>query len=59
MTQPKIGTTAQIAPTDLKPIVEHGESPASIILAISILISILVSSITGLVQVIVTTRSCR
>ncbi len=49
----------QIAPTDLKPIVEHGESPTSIILALAILISILTTGITGLVRVIVMTKSCR
>lgn len=59
MIQSKIGTTAQIAPTDLKQIVEHGESPTSVILAIAILILILITGITRLVQVIVVTRSCR
>jgi hypothetical protein len=44
---------------DVKPIVEYGESPAAITLSIAILISILVSSITKLVQVIMMTRSVR
>jgi hypothetical protein len=52
-------SVAQMSPIDPKPIVEHGESPTSIILAIAILISILVSGITGLVRVIVVTRSGR
>lgn len=42
-----------VAPIDPKPIVEQGESPTAIILAIAILISTLVGSITGLVRVIV------
>jgi hypothetical protein len=52
MTQPKLSTTAQIAPADIKPIVEHGESPASIILSIAILLSILFGGLTWLVYVI-------
>jgi hypothetical protein len=52
MTQSKTGTTAQIAPTDIQPIVEHGESPASIILSIAILLSILFGGLTWLVYVI-------
>jgi len=42
-----------IAPIDSKPIIEHGESPTAIILAIAILISMVVGSITELVRVIV------
>ena len=41
-----------IAPIDPKPIVEHGESPTAIILAIAILIAILFGSMTGLVGVV-------
>jgi hypothetical protein len=55
MHQPKPVTTqtiSQIAPTDLKPIVEHGESPASIILSIAILLSILFGGLTWLIYVI-------
>lgn len=48
----------QIAPIDPTPIIES-ESPTAIILAIAILISMLVGSITGLVRVIVVTRSSR
>jgi hypothetical protein len=48
----KSQSVAQIAPTDLKPIVEHGESPTSIILAIAILLSILFGGLTWLVYVI-------
>jgi hypothetical protein len=47
-----------IAPIDPTPIVQS-ESPTAVILAIAILISILISGITGLVRVIVMTRSCR
>lgn len=42
-----------IAPINPKPVVEQGESSTAIILAIAILISILVGSITELVRVIV------
>lgn len=59
MTQPKIATTSQITHTDIKPIVEHGESPTSIILAIAILISTFTASLTGLVQVLMNARSYR
>jgi hypothetical protein len=44
---------------DLVPLIEHGESPTAIILAITILISISVSAITGLVRVIVVTKTSR
>ncbi len=47
-----------IAPIDPMPIVQSN-SPTAVILAIAILISILVSSITGLVLAIVMTRSRR
>jgi hypothetical protein len=50
--------TSQIAPIDPTPILQS-ESPTAVILAIAILISILVSGITGLVRVIVVTRSFR
>jgi hypothetical protein len=49
---------SQIAPIDPTPIIQS-ESPTAVILAIAILISILISGITGLVRVIVVTRSCR
>lgn len=42
-----------IIPIDPKPIVEHGESPTAIILAIAILLAILFQSMTGLIQIIV------
>jgi len=54
--QPSMPTSQTVSPIpsiDPKPIVEHGESPTAIILAIAILISTLVGSITGLVRVIV------
>ncbi len=41
-----------ITPIDPKPIIEHGNSPTAIILAITILIAILISSMTTLIQVI-------
>lgn len=50
--------TSQIAPIDPMPIIQS-ESPTAVILALAILISILVSGITGLVRVIVVTRSFR
>jgi hypothetical protein len=50
-------SVAQMSPIDPKQIVEHGESPTSIILAIAILISMLIGGITGLVRVIMMTRS--
>lgn len=49
-------TTSQAissTPVDITEIVEHGESPTAIILAIAILIAVLVGSMTKLVQVIV------
>lgn len=56
--QPKLThqATSQIAPIDTKSIIQS-ESPTAVILAIAILISILVNGITGLVRVIVMTRS--
>ena len=48
-----------IAPIDPQPIVEHGESPTAIILAIAILISMLFSGITGLVRIIVMSKNYR
>ncbi|MCL6436311.1 MAG: hypothetical protein K6T90_19295 [Leptolyngbyaceae cyanobacterium HOT.MB2.61] len=50
--------TSPIAPIDPTPIIQS-ESPTAVILAIAILISILTSGITGLVRVIVMTRSFR
>jgi hypothetical protein len=50
---------SQISPIDPKQIVEHGESTTSIILAITILLSISVSGLTGLIYVILATRSTR
>jgi hypothetical protein len=50
--------SSQIAPIDPTPIIQS-ESPTEVILAIAILISILVSGITGLVRVILVTKSCR
>jgi hypothetical protein len=51
-------TASQIAPIDPTPIVQS-ESPTAVILAIAILLSILISGITGLVRVLVLTRSGR
>jgi hypothetical protein len=45
-----------VAPIDPKPIV-HSESPTAVILAIAILISILLGSITALIQVILAKTS--
>jgi hypothetical protein len=42
-----------MTPIDSAALLEHGESPTAIILAIAILISVLVGSITCLVKVIV------
>jgi hypothetical protein len=52
MTQSQNGTSVQASPIDLKPIVEHGQSPTSIILAIAILLSVLFGGLTWLVYVI-------
>lgn len=46
-------TVPPITPIDPTSIVEHGESPTAIILAIAILIAVLLSSMSGLVRVIV------
>ncbi|WP_026736043.1 hypothetical protein [Fischerella sp. PCC 9605] len=46
-------TVPPIVPIDPMPIVEHGESPTAIILAIAILITALVGSVTNLVRVLV------
>ncbi|HEY9612862.1 hypothetical protein [Allocoleopsis sp.] len=46
-------TIPAIAPIDPTTIVENGESPTAIILAIAILIAMLFCSMTGLVRVIV------
>jgi hypothetical protein len=46
-------TTLPVTSIDTQQIIEHGESPTAIILAVSILISILLYSITRLVQVVV------
>ncbi len=57
MSQTQPTTTNQtippIVPIDPTPIVENGESPTAIILAIAILLAILLGSMTGLVRVIV------
>jgi hypothetical protein len=45
-------TIPPLPPIDTKPIIEHGESPTAIILAIAILISIVVGSITELARAI-------
>jgi hypothetical protein len=50
--------TSQIAPIDPTPIIQS-ESPTAVILAIAIFVSILISGITGLVRVIMMTRSFR
>ncbi|TYQ31490.1 hypothetical protein [Pseudanabaena sp. UWO310] len=49
-------TTASITPIDTATITKHGESPTSILLAIAILISMLLSSLTGLVRVILMSK---
>jgi len=51
-------TVLPIAPIDPTSIIQS-DSPTAVILAIAILISMLISGITGLVRVIVVTRSCR
>lgn len=50
--------SAPMLPIDPTPIIQS-ESTTSVILAIAILISILISGITGLVQLLVVTRSRR
>ena len=44
--------TTPIAPIDPLPIIEHGDSPTAIILAIAILLVSLLSSVTSLMQVL-------
>jgi succinate dehydrogenase hydrophobic anchor subunit len=46
-------------PIDPTPLVEHGDSPAAIILSIAVFVSILVHGITGLVKIIVEARNSR
>lgn len=46
-------TVPAISPIDSTAIIEHGESPTAIILAIAILLATLISSLTGLARVIV------
>jgi uncharacterized membrane protein len=52
-TQP---TVTPVIPIDPTPIIQS-ESPSAVILAISILISVLLSSLTGLIKVLVMKRS--
>lgn len=52
-------SVSPIVPIDTKAIVEHGESPTAIILAISILLSVTIGSVTGLVQVIMKVKTSR
>ncbi len=63
MSQTQPTTTNQtippISPIDPTPIVENGESPTAIILAIAILIAILLGAVTGLVRVIVIERQTK
>ena len=49
-------TTLPINSIDLKPIVEHGESPTAIILAIAFLLTVLLGSVTKLIQAILIQR---
>jgi hypothetical protein len=57
--QPKINMTNQVSQLDPKMIVEHGESPTSVILAIAILLSVILSSFTWLIYVILATKPSR
>jgi len=50
---------APIAPIDPTIIIEHGESPTAIILAIAILLTFLLSSLTGLVRTILLLRETK
>ena len=49
-------TTLPINSIDLKPIVEHGESPTAIILAIAFLLTVFIGSVTKLIQAILIQR---
>jgi hypothetical protein len=49
-------TTLPVSSIDLKPIVEHGESPTAIILAIAFLLTTLFGSVTKLIQAILIRR---
>lgn len=55
MSQQPISTqpTSSLVPIDPTPIIQHGESPTAIILAVAILIAILFNSLSGLVRMIV------
>lgn len=48
----KTAQTLPVSPIDTKPIVENGESPTAIILAVAILLATVFCSVTSLIQVI-------
>jgi hypothetical protein len=54
-----IPQTLPITSIETQPIIEHGESPTAIILAIAVLISILLAGITKLARVLIMTKSSR
>jgi hypothetical protein len=59
MSQQLTSTSQASQPIDITPIVEHGESPTAIILAIAILLSFLFTGLSGLVRIILISKPYR
>ena len=49
-------TSRSIQSIDITPLVQHGDSPTAIILAIAILLSFLFNGLTGLVRIILISK---
>jgi hypothetical protein len=52
-------TSRSIQSIDITPIVQHGESPTAIILAIAILLASLFTGLSGLVRIILISKPSR
>lgn len=59
MSTSQTSTNQSIQSIDITPIVQHGNSPTAIILAIAILLSFLFTGLTGLVRVILISKPSR
>ncbi len=59
MSQQLTSTSQSSQTIDITPIVQHGESPTAIILAIAILLSFLFTGLTGLVRIILISKPSR
>ncbi len=59
MSQQLTSTSQSSQTIDITPLVQHGESPTAIILAIAILLSFLFTGITGLVRIILISKPSR